>query len=102
MLRDELRAEELFILERLVIAPNPGIFHPLVFDVTSQTPELVSAGQQIGAVVRMGEKHPVRSSVAGLLLGLLVLPGERVRLHQPVAWLRTADTTDPTGDLSAG
>jgi biotin carboxyl carrier protein len=93
MLNAERHAEELYVPERLVIAPHPGVFHPFVLGVTSPTPELITVGQQIGAVLRMGDKYPVRSSFAGTLLGLLVLPGERVRRYQAVAWLRIADVS---------
>ena len=49
------------------------------------------SGDEVGVVVRNGEKHPVTSPFTGELLGLLAASGERVRAYQPVAWLTTAD-----------
>jgi hypothetical protein len=49
----------------------------------------VAAGDDIGLVVRLGERRPVQTPFAGLLMGLLALPRERVRPHQPLAWLTT-------------
>jgi hypothetical protein len=65
------------------------VFHPYDDHIE---PVMVAVDDVIGVVVRSGEKHPVRSCFTGLFLGLLVLPGERVRIHQPVAWL-TLDLT---------
>jgi hypothetical protein len=36
----------------------------------------------------MGESVPVTSPHTGFLMGLLALPGERVRSSQPLAWVR--------------
>ncbi|MGH9214588.1 MAG: hypothetical protein ACRD2C_28575 [Acidimicrobiales bacterium] len=81
-----LGAEDLHVVERLVTAPVAGVFHPYD-DGDSRGPMMVAVDDEIGVVLRSGEKHPVRSCFTGLLLGLLALPGERVRAHQPVAWL---------------
>jgi biotin carboxyl carrier protein len=78
-------AEDLHVAERLVTAPRAGVFHPAGWDLTG--PEMVAVDDEIGVVVQSGEKHAVTSRFTGLLMGLLVLPGERVRAHQPVAWL---------------
>lgn len=82
-------AEDLHVDERLVTAPRAGVFHLTNSDFT--VPEMVAVDDEIGVVVQSGEKHPVTTRFTGLLMGLLVLPGERVRLHQPVAWLTVDD-----------
>lgn len=87
-LLQRLHAEEVSIPERLVVAPCAGVFFPTFEGVSVTCPEPVSPGEEVGTVLYMGDKHPVRSHSAGLLMGWLVLPGERVRRHQPVAWLR--------------
>ena len=93
---EALHAEDLWVDERLITAPVAGLFHPLVFDVAHDTPLPIVPGDEIGFVDQSGTKHPVPSPFTGLLVGMLVLPGERVRIHQPVAWLRTTPP-DPTG-----
>jgi biotin carboxyl carrier protein len=87
----EMCAEDMHVFERLIIAPVSGTFHPSFPDVCPEQPAMVAIGDQIGVVVRSGEKHTVESAFTGLLLGLLVLPGERVRQHQPIGWLSTDD-----------
>ena len=88
MAAPEVHAEDLHVDERLVVAPVAGVFHPAVGDCSPDDPLKVDAGDEIGVVVASGEKHPVPCRFTGFPAGLLVLPGERVRAHQPVAWLR--------------
>jgi biotin carboxyl carrier protein len=87
----ELGAEDVHVFERLIIAPASGTFHPSFPDVCPDQPAMIAIGDEIGVLVRSGEKHTVESPFTGLLIGLLVLPGERVLEHQPVAWLTTDD-----------
>lgn len=84
-------AENVHLLERLVVAPRGGTFHPANLDVSTAEPERVALGDKIGVVIHMGEKHAVESPFTGKLRGILVLPGERVRPEQPVAWLTVDD-----------
>ena len=84
----ERHAERVHVDERLVIAPLNGVFFPAYTEVEDAE---VAVGDEIGVVVRNGEKHPVHSPFTGELLGLLAAPGERVRAYQPLAWLTTAD-----------
>jgi hypothetical protein len=84
-------AEDIHVFERLIVAPVDGSFHPSFPDVCPEEPASIAVGDEIGVVVRSGEKHTVESPFTGLLIGLMVLPGERVRQHQPVAWLTTDD-----------
>lgn len=84
-------AEHVEVDERLVIAPVAGAFFPAFTDVSTERPGLVAIGDEIGVVVQTGEKHPVASAFTGRLMGMLAMPGERVRMHQPVAWVSILD-----------
>jgi biotin carboxyl carrier protein len=50
--------------------------------------EIVHAGQVVGAIEVTGGSVTVTSAHTGFLMGLLALPGERVRADQPLAWVR--------------
>lgn len=84
-------AEELHVGERLITASMAGTFHPTFTDISVEKPVTVAVGDEIGVLVQSGEKHTVSCPFTGLLLGMLALPGERVRAHQPLAWLSIAD-----------
>jgi hypothetical protein len=79
------------VVERVIVAPVGGIYLPAVEGVRPDDNEMVVAGDEIGVVIRSNEKHPVYCPFTGQLMGPLVLPGERVRRQQPVAWLRLDD-----------
>lgn len=85
-------AEDVHLFERLVVAPRAGTFHAANPDVSPADPERIALGDKIGVVIHMGEKHAVESPFTGELKGILVLPGERVRAEQPVAWLTVDDS----------
>ena len=89
--REHFHAEYLDVCERLVLAPLTGVFSSHYPRLSAATPAHVNAGDEIGVVLHSGQKHAVRTPFTGLLLGLLVLPGERVRSLQPVAWMTTDD-----------
>jgi len=94
----ERQGERLHIAERLVVAPATGVFEPApalaamapgagvraLAGAAPVPPPRLEVGELIGQV---GDRE-VRSPFAGVLQGLLVLPGERVLQSQPVAWLR--------------
>lgn len=75
--------EHLYVTERLVVSPAAGVFVPETA-VTDGT--VISTGTTIGTV---GESE-VKSPFAGQLIEFLALPGERVQLAQPIAWLRSS------------
>jgi biotin carboxyl carrier protein len=50
----------------------------------------VAVGDIVGVVEGPGTEEPVRSAFAGTVMGLLAHPGERLRIGQPVAWMRVA------------
>lgn len=81
--------EELLVPERVIVAPALGVFQSLAPAIVTAEGEIVDAGQAVGTVTVGGEQVPIRSPFTGFLMGMLAVPGERVREGQPVAWLRT-------------
>ena len=81
-------AEDLHVPERLIPAPAAGVFRAAAPDVVTAEGEIVYAGQQMGTIEVTGGAVPVTSPHTGFLMGLLALPGERVRADQPLAWVR--------------
>ncbi len=92
--------ERVLMSERVVTAPASGVFEAAPA-ITTQGPvarssrsgsgpaldgptDEVAAGDLIGTISGV----EVRTQFSGTLMGLLVLPGERVMAGQPVAWLR--------------
>lgn len=75
--------EFLYASERVVVSPASGLFTPLNEQLEGTT---VTAGDLIGTV----GTEEVRTPFAGTLHGMLALPGERVAVSQPIAWLRVA------------
>lgn len=74
--------EHLYVTERLVVSPSGGVFIP---DSAMETGTAIDTGALLGTV---GDSE-VRSAFAGQLIEFLALPGERVQLAQPIAWLRS-------------
>jgi biotin carboxyl carrier protein len=81
-------AEDLHVPERLIAAPAAGVFRAAPPEVVSAEGEIVYGGQQVGTIELSDRAVPVTSPHTGFLMGLLALPGERVREHQPLAWVR--------------
>jgi biotin carboxyl carrier protein len=81
-------AEEVHVPERLIAAPAAGVFHAAPPEVVTAEGEIVHAGQTVGSIEVTGGTVTVTSAHTGFLMGLLALPGERVRAEQPLAWLR--------------
>lgn len=81
-------AEDLHVLERLIAAPTAGVFSLLPPEVVTSEGEILHAGQAVGLIERNAESVTVASPHTGFLMGLLALPGERVREGQPLAWVR--------------
>jgi biotin carboxyl carrier protein len=86
--RDQLHGERLSVPERVIIAPCIGQFRPSAPEVVTAEGELIESGEVIGYIDSQGATVPVRSPFAGWLMGILAHEGERVREHQPLAWLR--------------
>lgn len=85
----DIHAEDLHVPERLIAAPAAGVFRTAPPETVTSEGEIVQAGQVLGSIEAMGESVPVTSPHTGFLMGLLALPGERVRSAQPLAWVRT-------------
>jgi biotin carboxyl carrier protein len=81
-------AEEVHVPERLIAAPTAGVFHAAPPDVVTAEGEIVHAGQVVGSIEITDGSVTVTSAHTGFLMGLLALPGERVRADQPLAWVR--------------
>jgi biotin carboxyl carrier protein len=83
-----VHADDVDVPERLIVSPAGGVFRPLPPEVVTAEGEIVEAGQRVGVVERPLDELTVVSPHSGFLMGLLALPGERVREHQPLAWVR--------------
>jgi biotin carboxyl carrier protein len=81
-------AEDLCVPERLIAAPAAGVFRLLPPDVVTSEGEIVRSGQVMGSIERNAGPIDVVSPHTGFLMGLLAHPGERVRVGQPLAWVR--------------
>ncbi len=74
--------EHLFMTERMIVSPAAGVFLP-------STPKRAGSEVGVGEVIGVVGDAEVRSPFAGLLAKFLAVEGERVQLHEPIAWLRT-------------
>ncbi|HLT70504.1 MAG TPA: hypothetical protein VKZ72_10085 [Acidimicrobiales bacterium] len=81
-------AEEVHVPERLIAAPAAGVFQAAPPEVVTAEGEIVHAGQVVGSIVLTDGTVEVTSAHTGFLMGLLAMPGERVRADQPLAWVR--------------
>jgi biotin carboxyl carrier protein len=80
--------EHLDVLERVVVSPATGTFTALPPGTVTTEGEIVMQGQAVGTVDGPGGAIAVESPFTGFLMGIIALPGERVRQGEPVAWLR--------------
>jgi len=77
--------EHLYVSERVVISPCAGVFAPpSAAGAGGAGPDVVEVGTVVGTV----SGTEVRSPFAGVLMGMLAQPDERVQTGQPIAWLR--------------
>ncbi len=79
--------ELLSVPERMIIAPGAGIFR---LTALAYSGAFVDAGDEIGVVESPGSSTTVRSPFTGTLMGVMAHEGERLRVGEPVAWLRVA------------
>jgi [acyl-carrier-protein] S-malonyltransferase len=79
------QGERLYVSERMVISPCPGIFEPAPSELGQLGEGMpVEVGTLLGTVAAT----EVRSPFGGTLMGVLAHQGERVQTGQPLAWLR--------------
>jgi len=95
--------ERYAMTERLIVSPVTGPFTPspaclpAVPTLKSQRVDVPSRAPihlRVGDLVGWAGDAEIRSSFAGVLEDVLVLPGERVVSGQPVAWLTATDDLD--------
>jgi [acyl-carrier-protein] S-malonyltransferase len=79
------QGEHLYVSERVVISPGPGVFEPPVGG-----PLEAGVSVEVGTLLGTVAGADVRSSFAGRLEGTLAQPGERVQTGQPIAWLHAS------------
>jgi [acyl-carrier-protein] S-malonyltransferase len=97
---DAHQGERLTGADRVVVSPAAGVFRGVAALGTAPGPGALAQPGPANPTVGVGEllghvgAAEVRSPFAGIVVGWLVHPDERVAAGQPVAWLRTAD--DPT------
>ena len=84
----DICAEEVHVPERLIAAPTAGVFRAAPPEVVTAEGEIVHTGQIMGSIEVTGGAVAVTSAHTGFLMGLLAVPGERVRAEQPLAWVR--------------
>jgi len=89
-----LPGERLDVLERVVVSPATGRFTAVPPQTVTTEGEIVRRGQLVGIIDGPGGAVSIESPFTGFLMGILALPGERVREGEPVVWLRT---TEPDG-----
>jgi [acyl-carrier-protein] S-malonyltransferase len=81
----ELQGEHLDATERVVVSPAAGVFVPLAaLDLD------LEAGSTLGFVQTGADEVPVVSPFRGRLMSVVATSGERLTLHQRVAWLRAS------------
>lgn len=76
--------EHLLVPERMIVAPTVGVYRPAAVCEGAH----VEVGQSVGVIDGPGTSTPVESPFSGELIAVLVHPGERIRVGQPIAWLR--------------
>lgn len=80
--------EILDVPERVIVATTSGTFEPTVGPIDPVVGLPVAQGEVIGALRGPSSSVPVTSPFAGLLMGMMASPGERLRTGEPIAWLR--------------
>ena len=88
VMADGPTGEHLDVLERVIVSPATGTFSALPPETVTTEGEIVLRGQAVGTVDGPGGPITVESAFTGFLMGIIALPGERVRQGEPVAWLR--------------
>jgi [acyl-carrier-protein] S-malonyltransferase len=78
--------EHLYVSERVVISPCAGVFAPRTDPPGAGL--AVHDPVEVGTLLGVVSSTEVRSPFAGVLMGMLAQPDERVQTGQPIAWLQ--------------
>jgi len=84
-----LTIPEFTMPERLVVAPCSGRFTPLPPESFTSEGEWVEPGQSIGCVQAGQNAVKVQTPFRGWMMGMLALPGQRVREGEALFWVRS-------------
>lgn len=85
-----MEGERILIPERMIVSPADGVFRSNVNndDLVGDT---INVDDVIGFVETVGQSIPITSPFSGVLHGMIAHSGERLRQHEPVAWLRVVE-----------
>jgi [acyl-carrier-protein] S-malonyltransferase len=101
------QGEHLYTSERVIVSPTPGVFEPDVALAALESTALAEAtaapgsgkGADPGSHLAVGDRvgtvglTDVRTPFDGILVRWLAVRGERVVEGQPVAWIRTTESS---------
>ena len=76
------------MLERVVVSPATGKFHPHPPEIFTTEGEWVNEGQALGEIRNGAEAVPVVSAFTGWMMGMLAIPGQPVRTGDQLFWIR--------------
>lgn len=76
------------ILERVVVSPATGKFHPHPPEIFTTEGEWVDEGQTLGEIRNGGEPIPVISPFTGWMMGMLAITGQPVQTGDQLFWIR--------------
>ena len=85
----DMHGERILIPERMIVSPADGVFRSNT-DNGDIIGTQVAIDDVIGFVDTIGQSIPVTSPFEGTIHGLIAHSGERLRKHEPVAWLKSA------------
>ena len=77
----------ILIPERMIVSPADGVFRS-ADDSEDIIGRNIKVNDIIGYVDTVSKSVPILSPFTGTLRGLIAHSGERLRQHEPVAWLR--------------
>jgi hypothetical protein len=82
-----MEGERILIPDRMIVSPADGVFRATANngDLIGET---IHHDDIIGYVETVGQSIPIPSPFEGVLNGMIAHTGERLRKHEPVAWLR--------------
>ena len=82
-----MEGERILIPERMIVSPADGVFR-MVDNNGDMVGKNIELNDVIGYVETVGKSVEILSPFTGTLRGLIAHDGERLRQHEPVAWLR--------------